>query len=463
MFRYSLLLFFACVVAASAAVALPCEVPSVIIQNIDFEGNDITRERVLMVELDFNVGDTLASETLEQRLEENRKRLYNLRLFHTVSYAYSCDNGFASVAFTIQERWYLYPVPTFSLADRNFNAWWDRGDWSRVNYGITLQRRNFRGRNEDIRFRVQGGFSRRIEFAYRIPYINRNHNLGLEFGVANYSSHAIDFNTTSNQQRFLILDEDRPIRRNSVSLGVIQRESVQRQAGARVSYRQEQVLDTVRRLNPDYYLNSSIQRQAAQFELYKVINLRESFSYPLGGSYFEAIIGQTFFFKDSGTPITTIRAKYVDYMKLSDKFYYSVGGEGQVRLSKEYAYADNQAIGFRANIRGYELNVIGGQHYGIFKQTLSYELLNIKSIRIKQIKNPKFNNIPLSVYFTTFTDAGYAVDNVFYAQNPLANRLLYGGGVGLNIVTFYDFVFRFEYAINREGNRGLYIDGGFAF
>ncbi len=460
------LLFFSgflwSITTASANTA-PCEVPSITIGTISFQGNEITKNSVLLHELDFAVGDTLTTDVLEQRLEENRKRLSNLRLFHSVSYDYSCLDGLVTVSYAMQERWYLYPSPSFSLADRNFNAWWDRKDWSRINYGLTLHRRNFRGRNEDVRFRVQRGFNQRLEFSYRMPYLDRDRKLGLDFGIANYRSSAIDYTTINNRQRFFVQDEGKPIKKTSVVVGLLQRQSVQRQGGLRFFYEEEQISDSVALLTSDYFLNSLRERRSATIELYKVINLRDSFSYPLGGSYFEALIRQSFYFDASGSPLTTLRAKYVDYIKLSDKFFYSVGGEGQLKLSKNYAYIDNTALGFRANVRGYELFVVGGQHYGLFKQSLAYELFHIEGIKIKAIKSPKFNNIPLSVYFTTFTDAGYSVDRVFDKANPLTNRLLYGGGVGLNVVTFYDFVFRFEYAVNREGVRGLYIDGGFSF
>lgn len=462
-FRIILIFTFLWLLIVAIAAASPCETPVVTISEINFAGNETTKENILLVELDFEVGDTVSADLLEQRLEENRKRLFNLRLFHEVSYLYSCQDGLVSVSYTMQERWYLYPVPSFSLADRNFNAWLERREWNRINYGLSVLKRNFRGRNEDIRFRVSRGFNQRLEFSYRIPYINRQHKLGLDFGIADFRSRAIDYTTVNNRQRFLIYDQEQPIKRMSVLVGILQRESVQRQAGIRFSYNQEQILDTVLQLNTDYYLNAAEERRYARFELYKIINLRESFSYPLGGSYFETNISQMLFFDNSGSPLTTIRAKYVDYIKLPYKFYYGIGGEVQVKLAKDYAYTDNIALGFRSNVRGYELYVIGGQHYGLLKQNLSYELFSIQSIKIKPIKSPKFNNIPLSMYFSAFTDAGYVVDNVFQRGNPLTNRFLLGGGVGLTAVTFYDFVFRFEYAVNREGNRGIYLDGGFFF
>jgi outer membrane protein assembly factor BamA len=418
---------------------------------------------MLLFELNISPGDTLEAGELEGRLEENRRRLFNLRLFHEVGYTYTCHEGRVAVLYTIQERWYLYPIPIFDLADRNFNAWLERRDWGRVDYGMNLIRRNFRGRNEEVRMRVQQGFNKRLEFIYRVPYISRTHKLGMDFGIADYRSRAIDYRTLNNRQRFFVQDRGVPIQRTTLTAGLIHRQSVQRQEGLRVTYVQEGVADTVLALNPEYYSYSTQERQYMRLELSKVVNLRNSFIYPLTGSYFEAIAAQTFFMNGSGAPITTLRAKYVDYRNISGKYYYFVGGEAQARLSRRYAYADNVALGFRSLVRGYELQVVGGQHFGLFKQGLTRELLQHQGVHLKFIRSPKFNKVPLALYANAFTDAGYVADDAFEKGNPLANRLLLGAGVGLHLVTFYDFVFRAEYTINREGTKGFYLSGRFPF
>ncbi|MBD1398594.1 BamA/TamA family outer membrane protein [Pontibacter sp. JH31] len=459
--RVAIFLLFALLSYASAAQ--PCDTVVVTIDSVNFVGNEASKARMLLFELNIAPGDTLQSHTLEQRLEENRKRLYNLRLFHEVGYTYTCHEGRVTVRYTLQERWYLYPIPIFDLADRNFNAWLERRDWGRVDYGINLIRRNFRGRNEEVRLRLQQGFNKRLEFVYRVPYISRRHRLGLDVGVADYRSRAIDYRTLSNRQRFLVQDQGVPIQRTLLTVGLIHRQSVQRQEGLRLTYVQEQVSDTVLLLNPDYYNYSAQERQYLRVELSKVVNLRNSFVYPLTGSYFEATAAQTFFIGGSGAPMTTLRAKYVDYRHVAGKYYYFVGGEAQTRLSGRYAYADNVALGFRSSVRGYELNVVGGQHFALLKQGLTRELLQLDGLHLKFIKSPKFNKIPVALYANAFTDAGYVVDDVFEEGNPLSNRLLLGAGAGLHLVTFYDFVFRAEYAINREGTKGFYLSGRFPF
>jgi outer membrane protein assembly factor BamA len=456
--------FFLCFFLLSQSIAAqPCGTSTVLIDSISFSGNEVSKSRMLLFELNISPGDTLRADQLDELLEENRKRLFNLRLFHEVGYTYTCHEGRVAVLYAMQERFYLYPIPILDLADRNFNAWLERRDWSRVDYGINLIRRNFRGRNEEVRMRVQQGFNKRLEFIYRVPYISRSHKLGMDFGIADYRSRAIDYQTLNNRQRFFVQDRGVPIQRTTLTTGLIHRQSVQRQEGLRVTYVQEGVADTVLALNPEYYNYNMQERQYMRLELSKVVNLRNSFIYPLTGSYFEAIAAQTFFLNDSGAPITTLRAKYVDYRNISGKYYYFVGGEAQARFSRRYAYADNVALGFRSLVRGYELQVVGGQHFGLFKQGLTRELFEHKGVHLKFIRSPKFNKVPLALYANAFTDAGYVVDDAFEKGNPLANRLLMGAGAGLHLVTFYDFVFRAEYTINREGSKGFYLSGRFPF
>ncbi|UOQ73774.1 POTRA domain-containing protein [Hymenobacter cellulosilyticus] len=120
--------------------------PVLRVASILFVGNEVTKERILRAELDFREGDTVSAPTLTHRLEANRLRVFNLQLFHHVLTQVVCRNGELTVLFSVQERWYTFPVPILSLADRNFRSWLDRPDrWRRVDYGLHVERKNFRG------------------------------------------------------------------------------------------------------------------------------------------------------------------------------------------------------------------------------------------------------------------------------------------------------------------------------
>jgi hypothetical protein len=72
------------------------------------------------------------------------------------------------------------------------------------------------------------------------------------------------------------------------------------------------------------------------------------------------------------------------------------------------------------------------------------------------IRSRSYDRIPFRVYAKAFTDVGYAF-NKMARENSLTNRMLYTTGLGVDIVTFYDFVFRVDYSFNQLGQNGLFL------
>jgi len=82
----------------------------------------------------------------------------------------------------------------------------------------------------------------------------------------------------------------------------------------------------------------------------------------------------------------------------------------------------------------------------------------------KLIGNNQFSTVPLQIYIKTHFDTGWASDRSFGDLSPRMNdTLLYGAGFGLDFVTFYDAVIRFEYTINHFKEHGFYLHLGTAF
>ncbi|MBK7967415.1 MAG: BamA/TamA family outer membrane protein [Bacteroidetes bacterium] len=62
-----------------------------------------------------------------------------------------------------------------------------------------------------------------------------------------------------------------------------------------------------------------------------------------------------------------------------------------------------------------------------------------------------------------FFDAGYVSDKQFGYRNSLSNEWQMGYGVSLDVITYYDIRFRFEYALNKIGDSGFYFRIGAVF
>ena len=107
-------------------------------------------------------------------------------------------------------------------------------------------------------------------------------------------------------------------------------------------------------------------------------------------------------------------------------------------------------------MQGYEYYVIDGVAGGYLKTTLTRELLNFR-IRVPATKKGKTPaKIPVRIFGKTYGNTGY-VHNPQPGENILSNKMLYSGGFGIDILTFYDVTFKFEYSFNQLGQNGLFL------
>ncbi|WP_170172554.1 POTRA domain-containing protein [Hymenobacter rigui] len=426
-----------------------------------FVGNRVTKEAVLRAELDFRENDTLAAATVSRRLEANRRRLFNLQLFHQVLVQPVCRDGELTILYSVQERWYIFPVPIFSLADRNFRSWLDRSDrWQRVDYGLHLVRRNFRGRNEQLLANLQLGFNRKYELFYEAPGYGRRRRVGFGAGYSYYRSHALDYATVADRLQNLRQEQDFPIERQYVTAGIRWRRTVQHLTALDVSYHHERVSDSVLYYNPRYFL-SGPQREYLEFGLVSTLNQRNTFAYPLTGQY--AQLGVTYrAFLTGRTPNSlTLRGRYARYVALGGPLYYSAGATAQLRFARSIAYPDDRAFGYDVLVRGYDAYVIEGRHLGLLQQGLTYRLLDLGKLQLDGLPSTRFNTIPLVFYLNTFADVGYVRQPNVTAANVLPNRVLASAGIALHLVTYYDWVFTLEYTRNREQQGGFFFRSQF--
>jgi len=115
-------------------------------------------------------------------------------------------------------------------------------------------------------------------------------------------------------------------------------------------------------------------------------------------------------------------------------------------------------FGFNSmNIRGYELYAIDGQRLGVIKSNFKFEIIPRRVHNISWIKTEKFSKVFYALYANLFFDMGYANDKLYYKNNPLTNQLLFGTGLGIDFITYYDLVFRFEFSVNKQGETGFRI------
>ena len=77
---------------------------------------------------------------------------------------------------------------------------------------------------------------------------------------------------------------------------------------------------------------------------------------------------------------------------------------------------------------------------------------DVPYIKMSQVKKSHF-----SIYLSVFADVGYVIDKQNNNENALANSLLFGKGISLDYITYYDKLLRIEFGINRLGEKGIFL------
>ena len=422
-------------------------------------GNRITKERIILRELNLKSGDTVNSAELPIIIDLDRKKLINTRLFNTVEIkALEYDNNIIDLLIDLDERWYTFPAPIFELADRNFNEWWQNynHDLSRVNYGLRLYQFNMRGRNETLRLTAQFGFQRRFELSYRFPYIDRKQKQGLIVDFDFAETKNLAYQTVDHKLDFLESENLLRITRGA-GITYTYRKSFYTSHSLKYEFRSTSINDTIEYLNPNY-LGASQRNVIYSVLTYNFTNdHRDYIGYPLTGHYINLQLAQYGLTSGDDVHKTEVVGTVTGYFNLGNHFYLSNSTTGYLSSREDPPYVVYGGIGYsRRIIRGYEIYVVEGQHFALnkttFKKRIFSRVYNLNAMPIRQ-----FRHLPLSVYLKTYGDLGYVKNYANYEiSSRLANKLLTGFGAGIDIVASYDAVLRLEYSFNAEGENGFF-------
>ena len=172
---------------------------------IALSGNKKTHPKIIFRELPFKVGDTLKSENITEQLKIAKENILNTSLFNFADIdTFETRNDSIKISIKLVERWYLWPIPIFEQASRNFNSWFYDRDFDKINYGLFLAQQNFRGRNELLRIVFRRGFREQYGFAYSIPGIGEKQKLGVEVKFLYYKQRNLHFQL-SKTVRFIFI------------------------------------------------------------------------------------------------------------------------------------------------------------------------------------------------------------------------------------------------------------------
>jgi outer membrane protein assembly factor BamA len=437
---------------------------TVVVRSIVIRGNRQTRPQIILRELEFREHDTLPVARVGELLRLSRENVFNTRLFNFVTFDTMQVPG--THAFDLQisvvERWYIWPIPFLEVSDRNFNAWWETRDFSRLTYGVDLTFYNVRGRNETLKIISHFGFNQKYGFTYRIPYLNRDQTIGAGFGADAGFNHEIPVETENNKPVYYKDPSGFPKQVVNAYGEVFYRPSFNALHTFRLGYSSYVFQDTVLRI-PGFSV-SDANRQAFASIWYQYKNdHRDVHYYPLKGWYLDFELMHC-------TPAAVARTSYLKlnlrwYHQFSNRWYFATGWTLKAGLYSDQPYYLQRGLGYgREFVRGYEYYVVDGQHFVLWKNNFKFAILPQKVVELGFLNSPKFSMIPLALYLNVFADLGYVFKYYPHSSagpdnngNTLQNSLMAGYGLGLDFTTYYDVVVRCDFSMNLFGKPGIYL------
>jgi outer membrane protein assembly factor BamA len=433
-----------------------------VVNSIQIQGNTITREHIILREMEFASGDTLSLGEYCRKSRKSRQNLLNRSLFNFVAIdtlPTPHHEELKDVVIKVIERWYVWPFPIFELAERNFNSWWELRELRRTNYGFFITVNNFRGRMEVLRILARAGFNQNYYLFYEIPYLTKQQKLGLAIETGVQLSRETFF--SSKGHKYLNFRNDIGYARRQAYARILftYRPGIHNQHFFSLGYENNRFADTLIKLNPEMGFNRSSEYQMIRLGYKLKHDYRDSRPYPLHGHYFELQVEQRGLGLLKNEPEHfTLKATYDLYRRIAERWNWAFTITGKTIIGPTEPYQLQGGLGYGNEfVRGYELYFVDGRNFGLFKSNLKYALVNPKIRKIPLPITERFSKIHYAVYLNALLDLGYVHEPHPWPDNFLQNKMLYGTGLGLDFVTYYDLVCRFEYSVNHLKQSGIFI------
>lgn len=429
----------------------------VTVTDIVLTGFKKTKPYIIEREVPFKKGEYILYSNLESKLSLCKQQLINTTLFVDVDVkSVSLDSNHIFIFINVKERWYLFPIPYFRIVSRNFNTWWveENHDLNRVEYGLKFMQNNVSGRNDHLNFWLISGYTQQFSIRYDNPNIDNKLKHGINIGFGFKRNRELNYGMDSvhpNKIGFVKQDNRFLINQSYVDLAYTYRPAIKTRHTIRASYVNTSVDDAVLKLNPAYFASSVTRLKYCDLSYDLSYTNLDYIPYPLKGFSGNATLYKRF---GKNANFWQLSGKGNYNVKLFTNSYVQLQATGLIRLPFNQPYFSNGMMGSTDfYMRGLEYYVIEGVAGGVARATVKNELL---SFNIKNPVNSKTHDkIPIRVFLKGYGDLGYSY-TPNYGISRLNNKFLHTWGAGIDIVTFYDIVLRFEYSFNQLGDQAMF-------
>lgn len=436
----------------------------VVLTRINLEGNKVTKPSVIYRELLVKVGDTVGESHFNELMKESRENVLNTSAFNFVDFVVEDDpdvpNG-KVLTIKMVERWYVWPVPYMRYADRNLMSWFKGGDASRMSYGFNIECRNLWGLLHKLNLTMIFGYNQKYALTYDVPYLADKQNFGLEASIGYTRDKEVAYATLEDKVYYYKADEGCPHEAFYAYVKPYFRLGCRNRLFLTVRYDDRLFSDTLVSLNPSFgYDGGSRFRYLTLSAVFKN-DFRDDHNYPLDGHYLEieaTKIGTGVFNNEPDVFYGKLTADW--YTQIYKRLYWASNITAKLSSNVDVPYFLRKGIGYGNDyVRTLDFYVVDAMNFTVFKNNLKFAILRSVTKNIPSINDERFGKIHLALYANLFFDFArtWNVDVAAGTMSRLANEWIFGTGVGIDFVTYYDKVLRLEYGFSGLGESGFFI------
>jgi outer membrane protein assembly factor BamA len=446
-----------------------CNSQSAIIDSITILGLSRTSKQIVLRDLIIKSGDTINLVDLIIIKRNNQWQLLNQGIFASVEIIPNINRADSSkINFDIYiiEALYFYPVPYLELVDRNFNVWWKeyKRDLSRINLGGKFYFNNLTGNRDRLDILMQWGYNTKYEIEYTFPFINKSKTLGIQVSGLWSSSREIAYNTTKENKQERKLSDRILLKRFKESIGLVYQPKLRLKQRVMFEWRSykvdSSVLNTLNKkflITDNYNLTYPVLQYTIQYDK------RNIKPHPTTGYLIEGSIEKQGINKFKNALITKIDFKnyftLIPGLLLAEQFRIQAN-----LLNNKTDYYHNRALGEDPYyIRGYEYYLIDGQQYGFLKSSLQWLIYDTNWNLSHIMPFEPLKKAPLQIFLTLNNDLGYVQQQKGFIEGRFNDSIIWGGGIGLDIVVYYDKVIQLEYSFNQIFENDLFLHANLNF
>ena len=433
------------------------------IAEICISGNKTTKGFIIQRELPFQVGDVLTEDELVNKIEKATSHLTNTRLFNFVDISYISDSLAREDCLTckvtvhVDERWYYVPEFRFNTEDRNFSSWLKEKDIKRVTIGWGLRNDNVFGLRHTLSVNHMFGYRHGFRLSYSKIALDKNRTKMLGFSVV--SSNNKTMNIISENDKVIYMKDPNNYLEKTFqgAINYTYRPGFRNSHILNIGYQKVRLQDTILKMNQHYWGTQRLVNDIYTASYIYDHEHRDYNAYPTKGYYIgselKVAAADRFNFFYS---YMNLKLQY--FKEFYPRWFWSSRINAGASFKNKRAYIYDQYVGYEdKNLTGYDYYVVDGQHFSILNNDIRYCLMTKRIVNLSSSDSAKeFTKMHFTLYAKLAFDIGYVHDKYRPPTNTLANTFLWGSGLGLDLVTYYDIILSCSYAINKMGEGAFF-------